>query len=61
VPLLALANYGFLHCEMASFLFPNFSFLFPICATYFTSTSVPPANPFAMNGLRTGGLGMELA
>jgi hypothetical protein len=46
---------------MNSFLFPNFSLLFPICARYFTNASMPPVNPFAMNDLRRGGLGMELA
>ena len=56
-----LSNYGYLHCGMNSFLFPNFSLLFPICARYFTSASVPLVNPFEMNDLRTGGLGMELA
>jgi len=56
-----LANYGCAQWGRTHSLFPNFSLLFPICARYFTSTSVPPVNSFAMNDLRTGGLGMKLA
>ncbi len=46
---------------MNSFLFPNFSLLFPICARYFTNTSEPLVNSFGMNNLLVGALGMELA
>jgi len=56
-----LSNYGYMHGGMSSFLFPSFSLLFPICARYFTSTSVLRVNFFGMNDLQTEGLGMELA
>jgi hypothetical protein len=53
-----LTNYGL---GTKSFLFPNFSLLFLICARYFTNARLPPVNSFEMNDLRTEELGMELA